>query len=279
MYDEALLGNLIRLFDDRDETVSGCVDRKLMGMGHQVTDRLREAAGTETDETRKALILERRASLNRQFRLKDLQALGRSRGTAGFSLYEAAFIISSLLDENLSRQDFQGKIVGCSSRISAETSPRLTALENMEIFNHIFFDVLGFKVPGTGCEEWEYALLPQVLSSRKGNPTAISILYFLIADEAGMPLLPLCVDGGFIPAYVENGRELFCLNITDRGRPFDEMTLHRHFGDRCRGMHLQSTAVIPELWLESLVPVCRRSGGAGLLPALEQALRIWKGER
>ena len=109
------LSDLISLFDDPDETVAACVDRRLQEMGREVIPALEEAFRAEADPLRKRLIATRQRHLNEAFRLEDLKRLSRSCGTAGFSLFEAGFLISSLCDYTLTREAFTQAVEACAS--------------------------------------------------------------------------------------------------------------------------------------------------------------------
>ena len=68
----------------------------------------------------------------------------------------------------------------------------------------------------------ETSLLINVARSRKGSPFALSLLYFIVAQAAGLPIYPLCFTGGFVPVYEEGGRILFNINVFHQGEIFIE---------------------------------------------------------
>lgn len=269
--DDHLLRDLIRLFDDTDETVTQCVDSRLRAMGRSVVRSLARAAAEAQDESERKLILDRMSGINLEFRLEDLRRLAASSSGEGFSLYEPAFVISSAFDAGLTREEFQRMYCGCAAAFQEGISELRTAPENMEIFNHIFFRTLGFSISDDNFTDPESALLPDVMARRRGNPFSIAFLWFMMAEEAGLPLYPACFKGGFIPAYLENGRELFYVNLNDKGALFSEA------GGQIA--HVHSRRVIPGIWAESLSAVFSRCAMERRRSLAELMLAAWTGER
>ena len=270
------LQDLVSLFDDPDETVAACVDARLRELGREVLPALEELSRKEENPRRKKLIADRQRRLNEQYRLEDLRRLSRSCGTAGFSLFEAGFLISSLCDYTLTREAFTRAVEVCAAAYRNESSDARTALENAKIFSHLFFHRLGFTLRDETMTDPACAQLPAVLEHRKGNPIAIAYLYFLLAEENGLPLYPLCFPGGFVPAWLEGGQELFYINLQAEG---DILTLRDLKAADMNHAALRSVSVLPVMLLESLQYQAVASHDAPRSMLLEQALSLFGTER
>ncbi len=270
------LQDLVSLFDDPDETVAACVDRRLLEMGREVLPALEELRHSEQDPKRTQLIAERQRRYNEEFRLEDLKRLSRSCGTAGFSLFEAAFLISSLCDYTLTRETFTQAVETCASAYRNEASDERTALENAKIFGHIFFHRLGFTVRDEAMTDPSCGHLPSVLEQKKGNPIAIAYLFFLLAEENGLPLYPLCFPGGFVPAWLEDGKELFYINLQAEG---DILMLRDLKAADVNHAALRSVSVLPVMLLESLQYQAVAAHNATRSSLLERALDLFGSER
>ena len=270
------LQELVSLFDDPDETVAACVDRRLLEMGREVLPALEALRLSERDTLRQRLIAERERRFNEEFRLEDLKRLARSCGTAGFSLFEAGFLISSLCDYSLTREAFTQAVESCASAYRNESSDQRTALENAKIFSHLFFHRLGFTIRDEAMTDPDCARLPDVLEQRKGNPIAIAYLYFLLAEENGLPLYPLCFPGGFVPAWLEDGKELFYINLQAEG---DILMLRDLRAADVNNAALRSVSVLPVMLLESLQYQAVSTHNATRSSLLERALDRFGTER
>lgn len=276
---QELLSDLIRLFDDTDDTVAQCVDSKLLSMGRSVVSELAGIAAREDDGRTGRLILEKMERINREFWFEDLARLSAEASGPGFSLYEPAFVISSIFDAGLSRDAFQEMYCSCASLLSEEISRDRTAIENMEIFNHHFFRTLGFRISDDGFSDPDAALLPAVMKNRTGNPFTVALLWFMLAEDAHLPLYPVCFRGGFVPTYLENGRELFYVNMNDNGSLLSEADLAGISNSENRTLQIHNRSAIPGIWAESLSEVFSRCGSAHRKSLAERAVSVWSGER
>lgn len=278
------LRHLVALFDDSDEVVSACVDRRIGEMGPEVIPMLEKIRHNEPDAAVKRIISDKILQYNAEFRRADLQKYALMEPTGATTLYEGCFLVSSLLNPQITRERFEEAFYQCACEFQAEESMSRTALEETGLFNHIFFHRLRFTVCDQNLTTEKNAMLYDTLRSRRGNPFAIATVYMMLAEEAGLPLLPLCFPGGFVPAYIENGKELFYINLTRNGEVFLQTRLkdyltgqgipfdHNHF-------FLRRPAVMVNIYLESLLYLYDKLGNTLSGEHTEKALSALGGER
>lgn len=156
-----------------------------------------------------------------------------------FDLGEAVFHMVNRSYRTFTREKWDDFICTAISLFAADDSVYKTALEKLEIFNYLFFNRLKFSI-----EENGIVAVPEVIDRRRGCAQTVALLWFVLAAEAGLPVQPLCYKGGFIPAWVENGRELMHINLLDHGNPA--------LGFARPGAELRSLEALPELWRESI---------------------------
>ena len=140
---------------------------------------------------------------------------------------EAGYLMGALTDATLSREAYIEQIMPIVMAVMAEISEAKTGLENVTLLNHVFYKKYGFSVSSPFDMTLESSLLMSVLSSRKGSPFALSLLYFIIAQTAGLPVYPLCFTGGFVPVYEEGGKVLFNINVFHQGEIFMENNISK----------------------------------------------------
>ena len=133
------LSDIVALLDDGDTVVAECIDRRLKSFGPSVVRSLIYCAASERAPKTKSAIEDKASRLNTEFRLADLQKLLENR-QRGISLFEGSFIICSLMDYRLQRQTYEDLFFKCSAQYVGEVSDQRTGVENVEIFNHIFFN-------------------------------------------------------------------------------------------------------------------------------------------
>jgi len=277
------LSDIVALLDDSDSVVTECVDQRLKSFGPSVVRSLIYYFNSEKDEATRESVFSKADELNREFRLSDLEDfLKRRRGP--LSLFDAGFIVCSLLDCTLLRSTFEDLFFKCSAQYLSEASDTRTAYENITVFNHIFYNRLGFTLYDVELSCREYSLLSDVLRSRNGNPYALAYIYLMVAQVCGLPMRALCFPGGFLPVYMENDKELFYVNVYKKGDIIIKDNLLKSI--KVTGMTLspdqfkiRDDRTIVGIYLESLSIVFSRGGENKKSAILERALDIIGPER
>jgi len=223
---DAELFSIISLMDDPDTTVREAVIDCLADRGEeslQILDRFIVENLPGDYEMQKEVINQVRDRLV-------FERLSRFLQSRDHTLSDGIMLVSKCLNPEMDEQLFSSQISQMSEEIIQELSDDKTDLENMGIFNYFFFRRLGFVYSDFLIEKEEGTLLEQVLITKKGNPVAISIMYFLLARAVGMEVYPLCFPGGFVPVLTgEEGRIVFYLNIFKGGAIFTKESLADFF--------------------------------------------------
>lgn len=283
MFDRDEFDSLVELLDDRDNVVSECVRNRLRQYGPDVVRELMTLSFRQKDDSLKEMIRDTAADINSENQLRKLEELS-GQGGGRLSLFEAGFIVSSIMDPSLQRDTFEDLFLRCSSEYVAESSDQRTAVENIRIFNHIFFHRLHFAIYDVEMSELKYALISDALRTRQGNPFTVAYIYVMAAKFAGLPLEILTFPGGFVPIYVENGKELFYINVYRNGEVFLKDRLTEFVSALGLNMDVTSFKVRDDnalltIYLESLQYICSNAGEERKSLALGQALDILGSER
>lgn len=251
------LEHLAELFDDPDEIVAQCVDKRIMQLGPDIIPQLEQMRRAAPEVERKRILSSRILKYNAAFRTEELRKLADREASAPFTIHEGGFIISSVLNPQITRDRYEEAFFQCACGFREELSDQRTALENMGLFNHIFFHRLRFTICDQQVTTEKNAMIYDALLSRRGNPFVIATIYMMMAEDSGLPLFPLCFPGGFVPAYVEKGRELFYINIYQNGEIFRENQLKDYMMEQ--GMQVDNSrflirrpSVLLNIYLESL---------------------------
>ncbi|MDD2595894.1 MAG: transglutaminase family protein [Bacteroidales bacterium] len=274
---------LVSLFDDDDEVVTETVNRRIIEKGDSVMSGIITYLNKEEDPQMKKAILQRMVYLNTGFKIAALKQFIENQHD-DVSLFEGSYIISSLLDVGLDKEIYEHKFLTCSIEYMSESSSDRTAIENVRIFNHIFYTRLHFSTCDTFITAERHALIDSVLKSRKGNPIAVAFIYFMLAQAGGLPIYPLCFPGGFVPVYIENGKELFYINIFKNGEIFLEDRLKNFLTDQGLEYDRSKFKVKDEMaifviYMESLQFLYSSKGQTQMVSIIEKALGCFGDER
>ena len=278
------LRHLAALFDDPDEIVSACVDKRIAEMGPSVIPELERMRHNEPDTDLKRILSDRIMRYNAQFRTADLRRYAMRESSQPETLYEGCFLATSLVNPQISREMFEEAFYQCACEYQAEASDGRTAIENISVFNHIFYHRLRFTVCDQRMTVEKNAMLYDTLKSRRGNPFAIATIYMMLAEDAGLPLYPLCFPGGFVPAYIENGKELFYLNLFQNGEIFPQTRLKDYLIEQGipfdhNKFLIRRQTVMLNIYLESLTYLYADLGDTASEYRIEKALAALGDER
>lgn len=246
MIDEELI-SMVGLLSDSDKEVRDAVFEKMLGRGPEViTDlkALRSRSGRH-----RHLITRELSSIEREMTWREIV---REAKPDIPSLDDVFFLISKLVDSSLEYAEWCTETNDMVCKSLSEINEKKTAVEQVEIFNHIFFHRLHFRMDEFSKE----VLLPSVLKSRTGHPIAILLLYFMLARGAGIEICPMCVRRGMVPVMIEKGNVLFFIDLNRFGRPVNDTAflyslLRRDADEKCI-MDLPGDRILPYVYAQCL---------------------------
>lgn len=216
------LKSIVTLLDDTDDFVVEAINKRMLGRGVSVLTDLEVLYNKEKSYRTKGLIADKIQYLSNEFVLDEL---GRMVNHEYPDLERGIYLISKLIVTDIDEIYFKDLLGILIRDLVTEISEEKTALEKMQIFNHIFYHRLLFKCGDYPITRESTTVLTSVLSSRHGVPLSISLTYFLLARCVGLEVYPMCFQGGFVPAYIEKDKILFYMDIFRDGEIFSESRL------------------------------------------------------
>ncbi|MCB0791840.1 MAG: hypothetical protein H6595_12255 [Flavobacteriales bacterium] len=192
---------LIDLIDDPDEDIYAHVRTRIVSIGRDIVPDL-ERAWEHHDlgdlfRNRIEDILHTIHLDAVRVRLKTWAAGG------GEDLLEGALIVSRYRYPELDEQRIRARLSAIRQDIWLELNDHLTAFEKVRVFNHIFFQVHGFKGNKRNYHAPQNSFVNEVLDSRKGNPLSLAIIYQIIAEELDLPMRGVNLPNHFVLAYMD----------------------------------------------------------------------------
>ena len=222
------IDNLVLLFDDRDNVVKEAVAKRLREAGLDALDVLSAMIAAENSDSKRERYLAFKEFLIHETVISEFKKMLIK---PEFSLEDGLSALS-VITEEASHGRFRNHIDSEVYEIISEISDDRTDVENMEIFNYIFFNRLRYSFTHPSLNEIRFINVGDVVFNKLGNPLVVSVIYFLYASKAGIPVYPLAFRGGFIPVYLnKKGDVLFYPNIYKNGEIFLENSLKKFFSD------------------------------------------------
>lgn len=275
------LKSIVTLLDDTDDFVIEAINRRMLGRGISILRDLEELYNKEKSYKVKGLIADKMQYLSNEFILEEL---GKMVNDDYPDLERGIYLISKLIAPDIDEiyyQDLLGILIGDMVK---EIPDEKTALEKMQIFNHIFYHRLLFKCGDYPITRESTTVLTSVLSSRHGIALSISLTYFLLARCVGLEVYPMCFPGGFVPAYIENDKILFYMDIFRDGEIFSESKLKYYLENQ--GVDLDTSAfevrddrTLLQVYLEVLHFMYTQKEDDYFISLLDRALKLFGDER
>ncbi|MBN3035348.1 MAG: transglutaminase family protein [Bacteroidales bacterium] len=208
--------------------IYGKIREKILLYGTEAIPRLEHA----WDNSFEGIIQDRILEIIHRIQMENLFVeLGRWRMLESHDLLRGYFLISRYQYPDLREKDIRDQIDQIRKDIWLELNSNLTALEKVQVINHILFDIHQFSGNKTNFEAPSNFFLNEVLQTRKGNTLSLGILYILLARSLDMPVFGVDLPQYFILAYadleyegalemVRDDEVLFYINPFNRGAVF-----------------------------------------------------------
>lgn len=217
--------SLLSLIDDVDITVRTAVENKLVEMGEELFDEMENLYPELSDKIDKDFYFDYLSNLRLNYTLKKLKGYLSNPDPL---LMDGLLLVTSAIYPKLDMFFYMNIVQDIADEIVEEISDSKTAVENLEIFNYIFFHRIGFKHADESVVEIDKAIISTVIETKQGNIFTIPICYFLLARYAGLPIYPVIINKSFTPAYIDNNSNiLFYINIYKDGLIFNDNTLQK----------------------------------------------------
>lgn len=192
---------LITLIDDPDEDIYLEVRNRIVSLGGPVVADLERA--WEVDDMGD-LFRNRIEDIIHTIHLAGVtDRLKAWRDGGCEDLLEGAMVISRYRYPDLDENKVKSRLASIRQDIWLELNDHLTSFEKVRVFNHIFFQVHGFKGNKRNYHAPQNSYLNEVLDSRKGNPLSLAIIYQVLAEDLGLPLRGVNLPNHFVLAYLD----------------------------------------------------------------------------
>jgi len=219
---------LIQLLDDDDQEVFKHIYGKLKSLGPDAIPVLEEVWSADLNSVTHERLEEIIHDIQYEALTIDWETwLGQETP----DLLTGAFLVAKYHYPEISFEDLNKKIIKLKQNIWLELNYSQTPLEQIQIFNQVFYSYHGFK-GSQSTSDFQDFCINQVVDSKKGSAAAIGILYQILANELNLPVYGVTLTRHFILAFCKktlfdfseeenNEREvMFYVNPINKGSIF-----------------------------------------------------------
>ncbi len=212
---------LISLLDDPNDIVFSSVSRKLEDHGESIIPILEK----EWEDTLDERLQERIENIIHHIQFESTyNNLKRWIETGGEDLLEGCYLIAKFQYPDLKFETLLYEVENIKKDVWLELNNNLTALEKINIINHIIFDVHGYSGNTKNFYSPQNSYINQVYETKKGNPISLAVVYLVTCQRLGISVYGVNLPKNFILAYVDewfqNDKEkpvLFYINPFNKG--------------------------------------------------------------
>lgn len=191
---------LISLLDDPDEEVVHHVSNRLKDLGIKGVQKLEHAWEFANDE----LTQSRLEDLIKDIQFERLKTeLNNWKNKDSADLLLGAILVAKYKYPDLDESLIYSTIDRLTQAIWLELNNGLTPLEEIHVFNNVFYKLSGFIGEQDNFLKDDLAYINKVLELKKGNSQALGILYLVLCRELNLPVYGIDLPYYFILAYVK----------------------------------------------------------------------------
>lgn len=188
---------LITLLDDDDQEVVAHVSERIKSLGKSIVPTLEKVWNPDFNPVQS----ERLENLIHEIQFEDLlHAIEVWRETPTVDILKGYYLISSYFFPDLNFDEIERKVKKIRQKIWIELNYNQTPLEQVQIFNHVFYYHLGFVGDQEAATNPDFCI-NHVLDSKKGNPISLGLLYISLAQSLQLPIYGVRLINYFIMAF------------------------------------------------------------------------------
>jgi regulator of sirC expression with transglutaminase-like and TPR domain len=215
---------LISLLDDTDKEVYHHIEERLISIGRNAIPLLEDAWSSSFDVLQQQRIEHIVHKIQFDTLVEDLKLWVY---TSDENLLAGAIIVARYQYPDLDPEKIAEQIHKIKKDVWLELNENMTALEQINVINHVLFSTHGFGGNTSNYHAPQNSFINTVLESHKGNPLLLSIIYQIVCQQVNIPVYGVNLPEHFVLAYVDQqtenpgtGKILFYVNAFSKGTVF-----------------------------------------------------------
>lgn len=197
MTTDSELNALIQLLDDNDQEVFRHVHDKLMSFGIEVIPKLEEAWSADLPASTHERLEEIIHKIQFDSLTKEWKLWLSSEKP---DLFTGAFLIAKYFYPDADLNDALKRMQKIRQSIWLELNYNQTPLEQIQIFNQVFYSYHSFKGQQSSNDYQDYCI-NHLLENRKGNAISVGIIYQILANDLNLPVYGVTLIRHYILAF------------------------------------------------------------------------------
>lgn len=222
---EAAIKAMIHLLDDSDQEVVNMVEQQIRTLGPSIIPVLESEWETESLNP---ILQTKIENLIHDFQWQSVKTrLQLWKEAGGMDLLEGMWILATYRYPEYRFDQLKLEMDQLYYEVWPQMREDLHPMDQVKVLNTAIFEQLKFGPNSKNFHAANNSFINNVLSSKKGNPISLCVIYMWIAQKLGMPIYGVNLPNLFVLTYKQKGLQ-FYINVFNKGLIFNKIDIDNY---------------------------------------------------
>lgn len=222
---EAAIKAMIHLLDDSDQEVVSMVEQQIRTLGPSIIPVLESEWETESLNP---ILQTKIENLIHDFQWQSVKTrLQLWKEAGGMDLLEGMWILATYRYPDYTFEQLKVEMDQLYYEVWPQMREELHPMDQVKVLNSVLFDQLKFGPNSKNFHAANNSFINNVLSSKKGNPISLCVIYMWIAQKLELPIYGVNLPNLFVLTYKKEGLQ-FYINVFNKGLIFNKIDIDNY---------------------------------------------------
>ena len=222
---DAAIKAMIHLLDDSDQEVVTMVEQQIRTLGPSIIPVLESEWETVSLNP---LLQSKIENLIHDFQWQSVKTrLQIWKESGGMDLLEGMWILATYRYPDYSFDDLKLEMDQLYYEVWPQMREEIHPMDQVKVLNAVIFDQLKFGPNTKNFHAANNSFINNVLTSKKGNPISLCVIYMWIAQKLGMPVYGVNLPNLFVLTHKQKGLQ-FHINVFNKGLIFNKIDIDNY---------------------------------------------------
>ncbi|MDE2393621.1 MAG: hypothetical protein RL422_1892 [Bacteroidota bacterium] len=222
---DAAIKAMIHLLDDSDQEVVSMVEQQIRTLGPSIIPVLESEWESESLNP---ILQSKIENLIHDFQWQSVKTrLQLWKESGGMDLLEGMWILATYRYPDYSFEQLKVEMDQLYYEVWPQMREELHPMDQVKVLNTVLFEQLKFGPNSKNFHAANNSFINNVLSSKKGNPISLCVIYMWIAQKLGLPIYGVNLPNLFVLTYKQNGLQ-FYINVFNKGLIFNKIDIDNY---------------------------------------------------
>lgn len=222
---DAAIKAMIHLLDDSDQEVVSMVEQQIRTLGPSIIPVLESEWESESLNP---ILQSKIENLIHDFQWQSVKTrLQLWKESGGMDLLEGMWILATYRYPDYSFEQLKVEMDQLYYEVWPQMREELHPMDQVKVLNTVLFEQLKFGPNSKNFHAANNSFINNVLSSKKGNPISLCVIYMWIAQKLGLPIYGVNLPNLFVLTYKHNGLQ-FYINVFNKGLIFNKIDIDNY---------------------------------------------------